>query len=108
MFASTFGADNIADANTFSDPQTWVLLVVGFGIALAMHLLKMGTRPVINTGTVGVGAPVASTAENVVAASLTGAALFAPVLVLILLLILVAPGIWLYLKWRGRRQRVTY
>lgn len=108
MFASAFGADNIADANTFSDPQTWVLLVVGFGIALAMHLLKMGTRPVINTGTVGVGAPVASTAENVVAASLTGAALFAPVLVLILLLILVAPGIWLYLKWRGRRQRVTY
>lgn len=102
MFASAFGPETVGDSSIFSDPKTWGLLAVGFVVALAMHLLKAGSRPIINTGTVGVGAPVASTAENVVAASLTGAAIFAPVLVLILLIAVVVPGIWFYAKLRGK------
>lgn len=103
MFASAFGVETVGDSSIFAEPKTWGLLAVGFVIALAMHLLKAGSRPIINTSTVGVGAPVASTAEDIVAASLTGAAIFAPVLVVLLLIAVVAPGVWFYTRLRNVR-----
>lgn len=100
MFASVFGDQTVSSTEMFSDPQTWILLVVGFVVALVMHLMKSTTRPVINAGTVGIGAPVVSTAENVAAASLTGAALLAPLLVFILLIPVVLGFFWFLSKFR--------
>ncbi|QGU02069.1 hypothetical protein CKALI_06000 [Corynebacterium kalinowskii] len=100
MFASVFGDQTVSSTEMLSDPQTWILLVVGFVVALVMHLMKSTTRPVINAGTVGIGAPVVSTAENVAAASLTGAALLAPLLVFILLIPVVLGFFWFLSKFR--------
>ncbi len=54
-----------------------------------MHLLKAGGRTVVNATTAGLGAPVLSTAEDVLAVGLSLAALLLPVLVLLLLVLLV-------------------
>lgn len=102
MFASVFGDQTVSSTEIFSDPQTWVLLVVGFVVALIMHLMKSTTRPVVNAGTVGVGAPIVSTAENVAAASLTGAALLAPLLVFVLLIPVVFGFFWFLSKFRRK------
>lgn len=104
MFASVFGDQTVDSAQPFSEPQTWLLVGVGFVVALVMHLMKATSRPVINTGTVGVGAPVVSTAENVAAASLTATALLAPALVLLLLIPIVLGGMWFVAKLRKLRQ----
>ena len=102
MFASAFGMETVSDSSVWAEPQTWIMLVLGCGVALAMHLMKSTTRPVINAGTVGVGAPVVSTAENVFTASLTAAAIFMPVLVLVLLVVVVGPVVWGMWKLRSR------
>lgn len=107
MFASVFGDQTVSSTDIFSQPQTWILLGVGFALALAMHLMKSIARPVVNAGTLGVGAPVVSSAENVMAASLTASALFAPVLVLLLLLPFVAVAVWLLLKFRPKERLST-
>lgn len=109
MFASAFADETVSSGSVFSEPKTWVLLVVGFAVALAMHLFKTTARPAVNAGTAGLGAPVVSTAEEVVAASLTATAIFAPVLVLVVLAIVLAPVVWMVVKFRQRvdkrRQR---
>lgn len=109
MFASAFADETVSSGSVFSEPKTWVLLVVGFAVALAMHLFKMTARPAVNAGTAGLGAPVVSTAEDVVAALLTATAIFAPVLVLVVLAIVLAPVVWMVVKFRQRvdkrRQR---
>ncbi|WP_277102139.1 DUF4126 domain-containing protein [Corynebacterium vitaeruminis] len=109
MFASAFADETVSSGSVFSEPKTWVLLVVGFAVALAMHLFKTTARPAVNAGTAGLGAPVVSTAEDVVAASLTATAIFAPVLVLVVLAIVLAPVVWMVVKFRQRvdkrRQR---
>lgn len=109
MFASAFADETVSSGSVFSEPKTWVLLVVGFAVALAMHLFKTTARPAVNAGTAGLGAPVVSTAEDVVAALLTATAIFAPVLVLVVLAIVLAPVVWMVVKFRQRvdkrRQR---
>ncbi|MCQ9339857.1 DUF4126 domain-containing protein [Corynebacterium phoceense] len=105
MFASAFGDQTVGDSSVWSEPKTWILLVVGCGIALAMHLLKTTTRPVVNTTTVGVGAPVVSTAEDVFSAGLAASAVFAPALVLVLIAIVVAPAAWLIWRFGASRRR---
>jgi hypothetical protein len=56
---------------------------------------------VINGATLGLGAPVASTAEDVTSVGLSFAAILAPVLVLLLLVALAVA--W----WRVRRRRAA-
>lgn len=107
MFASALDTQMVADGSVFSDGKTWVLIVVGIAISFAMHFLKSTSRPVINASTVGVGAPVVSTTENVVTAALTGAAIFAPVLVFIILAAFLGVSWWFVTKVRkfmGRRK----
>ena len=100
MFASALETETYTDSSVFSDPKTWALLAAGIAIAFIMHFMKSTSRPVINASTVGVGAPVVSTAENVVAASLTGAAIFAPLLVLIILALFLGGAWWFVSKVR--------
>lgn len=52
MFASVFGDQTVSTTDTFDDPKTRVLLVVGFVLALVIHLMKATSRPVVNAGTV--------------------------------------------------------
>ena len=73
----------IADPAAFFASNQWVPIVIGIVIALAIHLAKMATRPVLNAMTFGTAAPVASAAEDASSVLLSVFAILAPVLVIV-------------------------
>ncbi|MFY1596112.1 DUF4126 domain-containing protein [Micromonospora sp. WMMD737] len=105
-----FGAGSSSETVTVSDPGTffsssqWVPVVAGVVIALGVHLLKSAARPVINATTAGVGAPVASTAEDATSVAMSVVAIILPVLVLAFLLGLVVFVFW-FVRRRSDRRR---
>jgi uncharacterized membrane protein len=100
-----FGAGASSETVTVSDPGSffssnqWVPVVTGVLIAFGVHLLKSAARPVINATTAGVGAPVASTAEDATSVVVSVVAILLPVLVLAFL-----AGLVLFLFWFLRRR----
>ncbi|KXK62415.1 hypothetical protein AWW66_08625 [Micromonospora rosaria] len=105
-----FGAGAGSETVTVSDPGSffasneWVPVVVGVVLALGVHLLKSAVRPVINAATAGVGAPVASTAEDATSVLMSLVAILLPVLVLVFLLALVLAAFWLVRRRTHRRR----
>ncbi|MFI0795754.1 MULTISPECIES: DUF4126 domain-containing protein [Micromonospora] len=101
-----FGAGSSSETVTVSDPghffssNQWVPVVTGVLIAFGVHLLKSAARPVINATTAGVGAPVASTAEDATSVVMSLVAIILPVLVLAFLV-----GFVLFLFWFLRRRK---
>lgn len=104
-----FGAGSSAEALTLDDPATlfadnaWVPIVIGVVIALGVHVLKALVRPVANAATAGLAAPLVSTAEDVSSFGLALAAIFVPIIALLLLVGLVITAIVL-LRRRTRRR----
>ncbi|MEH1101969.1 DUF4126 domain-containing protein [Micromonospora sp. CPCC 205561] len=100
-----FGAGSSSETVTVSDPgaffssNQWVPVVTGVLIAFGVHLLKSAARPVINATTAGVGAPVASTAEDATSVVMSVVAIILPVLVLAFLV-----GLVVFLFWFRRRR----
>jgi len=105
-----FGAGSASETVTVSDPgeffssDQWVPVLVGVLIALGIHLLKATARPVINTATAGIGAPVASTAEDATSVVMSFVAILLPVLVLVFLVALLIGGPLLVRRARQRRR----
>ncbi|MFG1890212.1 DUF4126 domain-containing protein [Micromonospora sp. NPDC049051] len=105
-----FGAGSSSETVTVSDPGSffssnqWVPVVSGVLIALGVHVLKAAARPVINATTAGIGAPVASTAEDATSVAMSVVAILLPVLVLAFLLGLVVFLFW-FLRRRSDRRR---
>ncbi|MBQ1027182.1 DUF4126 domain-containing protein [Micromonospora sp. C95] len=106
-----FGAGSASETVTVSDPDSffasggqWLPVLVGVLIALGVHLLKSTARPVINATTAGLGAPVASTAEDATSVVMSLVAIILPVLVLAFLVALVLVLPWL-LRRRADRRR---
>jgi LPXTG-motif cell wall-anchored protein len=81
-----------------------VPVAAGVVIALCVHGVKAAARPVVNATTAGVGAPVASTAEDFGSVVLSLLAILLPVLVLLGLALLVLGGWWV-IRRRRRRKR---
>lgn len=81
-------------------PVVWV--VAGVLVAGSVHAAKATTRPAVNAATGGVGAPVASIVEDVVAFVTTILALVAPLLVGLAALAVV---VMLYSRRRRSRLR---
>ncbi|WBB79484.1 DUF4126 domain-containing protein [Micromonospora sp. WMMD882] len=100
-----FGAGAGAETVTVDDPggffssPGWAPVVVGVLIALGVHLVKAAARPVVNATTAGVGAPVASTAEDAASVVMSVVAILLPVLVLVFL-----AGLALFVGWVVRRR----
>lgn len=90
-----------ASTSVGSDIPPVVSLIAGLITAGAVHGTKAMVRPVINGGTAGVGAPVVSTGEDIVSTLLSFAALLAPLLILVALVVF---G-WLVVRWLRRRGR---
>ncbi|WP_110239682.1 DUF4126 domain-containing protein [Nocardioides gilvus] len=88
VFAATSAAQDVEDSWTWLDDNTWVGVVLGVVVALVVHGLKAGVRPLINAGTLGAGAPLVSTAEDTASVSLALVAIFLPVLVVVALVAL--------------------
>lgn len=102
-----FGAGSSSQTAVVTDPEAfvesgqWVPIVIGIVLALVVHGAKATVRPVVNVTTLGAGAPVVSTVEDVTSVGLSFAAILAPLLVLVGLVGLVL--VWL--RFRRRRRR---
>lgn len=106
-----FGAGSASETVTVSDPDSffssagqWAPVVVGVLVALGVHLMKSAVRPVVNASTAGVGAPVASTAEDAASVLMSLVAIVLPVLVLAFLVALPFFLVWFFRR-RGERRR---
>lgn len=96
VFAATAAAANL-DNSTWMVDHPWVGLIGGSIVAGIFHTGKAAARPVANAGTAGFAAPVLSTAEDVTSVVLSMAAVFAPILALVILL---AVAWMLWRLWR--------
>lgn len=110
IFAATTAAAQL-DNSTWMKENAWVSVVLGVLISGLVHTGKMAARPAINVGTVGTGAPVVSTLEDISSLSLSLIALIAPVLVIVALALLAWLLIWMWLRvrrWRRTRRDPAY
>ncbi|GGO80631.1 DUF4126 domain-containing protein [Nonomuraea cavernae] len=101
-----FSATNAAaefDQSTWMVENPWAGWLLGIVVALAVHALKATARPVLNAGTAGVGAPVASTVEDVGSLGMSLVAVFLPILVIVALALLALLAWWALRKVRRRR-----
>ena len=94
------GMQQLSTSETLRQPSTWLALVVGFAVALGIHFFKSSSRPVWNTSTLGVAAPIVSTGEDVTAAALSFSAVLVPIVALLLVLALIGVIVWFFLKVR--------
>ncbi|MFG3439334.1 DUF4126 domain-containing protein [Nonomuraea sp. NPDC047897] len=104
VFSATSAAAEL-DRSTWMTANPWAGWLLGIVLALAVHALKAASRPAINAGTAGVGAPVASTVEDAGSLGMSLVAVFAPVLVAVALVPLALFGWWAVRKARRVRAR---
>jgi len=107
-----FGSGAVSETATVTDPAAffssnqWVPIVSGIIIALVVHGAKAFTRPVANTATAGVAAPLLSGIEDVSSVALSFAAVIVPLLVVVLLIgLIVAAVLLIRRRVRLRRDR---
>lgn len=108
IFAATTAAEELETTSSFFTDNPWIGVVLGVITAGLVHGGKTVSRPVINSATLGLGAPVASTAEDGASAALSFAAIFMPVLGVILLLALIGVIVWAVSKALQRRQTFNH
>jgi hypothetical protein len=82
-----------------------LLIVAGVLVAGAVHAAKATTRPLVNVSTAGMGAPIVSTIEDVIAAVTSVLAIVAPFVAGGVVLVVVAIVLRMYVL--GRRKRVA-
>lgn len=106
VFAATSAAAELESSSGFLQANPWVGVVLGAVVALVVHGTKAAARPVVNAGTGGLGAPVVSTVEDAGAVSMALVAIFLPVLVALVLVVLVVAAVWMLRRRAGlRRER---
>jgi hypothetical protein len=77
-----------ASSNVFGDIHPVVAIILGLLSAGSVHAVKATARPAVTTFTMGLGNPVVSAVEDVLAAVTTIVAIIAPVFVLVFILAL--------------------
>ena len=90
-----------ASTSLGTDIPPVVALIAGLITAGTVHGTKAAMRPVLNAGTAGAAAPVVSTGEDIASTALAFAAILAPILILVALVVFV----WLVVRWLRRRRR---
>lgn len=100
VFAAGANSTTLEDPSTLTDSNVWIPIAIGVVMALITHTGKTLGRPAVNVATAGIGAPVASTVEDVVSVTMSLTALFLPLLALILLLALFGGAIYWLRKHR--------
>ena len=89
-----------ASGNVVSHVSPVLAMVCGLVIAGGVHTAKAVARPAVTAGTLGMGNPVVSLAEDAVSGVTTVVAVVAPVLIMVLVL----SGVWLFIRWYHRKQ----
>ncbi|MEP6481615.1 MAG: DUF4126 domain-containing protein [Rhodoglobus sp.] len=80
---SASGTAVVKDPAAFFTSNAWVPIAIGVVLALATHVTKMTSRPVVNAMTVGAAAPVVSTVEDIGSVILSFVAILVPILVIV-------------------------
>ncbi|WP_217132561.1 DUF4126 domain-containing protein [Leucobacter chinensis] len=103
VFSAGLSSDtvSVADPEAFSDVSFWWPMVAGIVIALLPHLFKAIARPVLNTLSAGAAAPIVSVAEDTGAVGLSFAAIIAPLIGLVLLIVLT----WVAIRGMKKARR---
>ncbi len=105
VFAAASGAEQLEQSQWWRD-NPWVAVVVGVALAGTVHAGKALSRPVVNAGTLGVGAPFVSAAEDVTSVTVSVLAILVPLLVVVVF-VAIGLAIWRILafrrRWRARR-----
>lgn len=104
VFSATAAAAEL-DGSPWMAEHPWAGWLLGIAAALAAHLLKAGTRAVVNTTTGGVGAPVVSAVEDAGSLGMSLVAIFLPVLIVLFLLAMALLAWWVIRRLRRRRAR---
>jgi hypothetical protein len=89
-----------ASARVITDVNPSFSLALGLLVAGGVHAAKAAFRPAVTATTAGVGNPVVSTIEDVIAAVTSLLAILIPWLVALVAVI----GIVMFLRWRIKRQ----
>lgn len=92
-------------ASGAADVPPTVLIVVGVLLAGSVHAAKATARPAINAATGGTGAPLASIAEDVGSAALSGLALLAPIVAFGVVFLGLGVVYWGVVRLRRRMKR---
>lgn len=102
IFAAT-AASEVLDQSTFWEENPLIGGLAGAIVGLATHVSKAASRPAVNATTGGTGAPLASFAEDAISVGLVLVAIFIPVLVLLVFIVM---GVSVYrIVTSGRRRR---
>lgn len=99
--AGTAG-EQVVDSGAWTGTNWWAV-ALGVGIALAVHLLKAAVRPALNAATLGIAAPVVSTAEDASSVVLSILALVVPVLAVLGAVAIIV----VLVRLVGRRRRTS-
>jgi hypothetical protein len=96
----------LAVAVTQGEIPDGLAAALGVGLAGTAHATKAGARPAVTLGTGGLGNPLVSVLEDVVAVAAVLVALVVPALVVLVLAALLAAAAFVFVRWRrlGRRR----
>ena len=92
-------------ATTHGDLSPEIAAAAGLALAGTAHATKAGVRPLVTMGTAGIGNPVVSVIEDVVAVAAVVVALVVPVLVVLVLAGLLVLAIFALKRARRRTPR---
>ncbi|HUO06892.1 MAG TPA: DUF4126 domain-containing protein [Phycisphaerae bacterium] len=87
-----------SQAGTMTGVHPGVWIVMGLMFAGLVHVTKMSVRPVVNLTTGGIGAPVVSVLEDLIATVMSLVALLAPVFVV------VGIGVFGWVGWKAYKR----
>jgi hypothetical protein len=89
------------DGGMFSDVHPGLLFLLGLVAAGSVHTAKASTRPLVTATTGGIGNPIVSTAENLLAVAISILAILVPFVLLGIIVVLsILFARWLF--WRAR------
>jgi Domain of unknown function (DUF4126) len=107
IFAATTAAAQ-ADASPWMQAHPWVGVLLGVAVAGIVHATKATARPLVNATTVGTATPVVSAAEDVASLAMSLVAVFLPVLVVAVILLLGWAAWGLVRRVRRRRRTAEH
>ena len=107
IFAATTAAAQ-ADASPWMRDHPWVGVLLGVAVAGLVHATKATARPLVNATTVGTATPVVSAAEDAASLGMSLVAVFLPVLVVVVLLLLAWAGYAMIRRIRHRRRSAAF
>lgn len=90
--------------NVVTDIHPILALGAGLLVAGGVHATKAAARPVVTVSTAGVGNPIVSTLEDIVALVVSLLAVVLPIIAALLLLAMLITVVYLVRRWRRRKM----